>query len=122
MKAVILGCLLVAAPCAAQDKFATSVYLAGASLDIGSTWHNLRGGYTETDPLYAFTKDKPIGVVLSLAITDAATMWMAHHYAPTHPKIVRAILFTLGGVRAGQGMRNIAIWHAPIVTAIHPTT
>lgn len=114
MKIVLLTCLLFAAPCAAQDRFATTVFLGGATFDNATTWHNLSGGYTEGNPMYAFVKDQPKGVLISLAITDAATLWLAHHYAQTHPKIVKAMLFGLGGVRTYQGVRNIAIWHPAV--------
>ena len=124
MKTVVaVFLLLCAAPAVAQDRLATSVFLGGVIADDLTTWHNMRNGHAETDPLYGFVKESPKGVMISLAVTDALTLWLAHRYAPTHPKIVRAVLFGLGGIRFGQGVRNTTIWIASVpalITEIHP--
>ncbi len=119
MKAILAVLMLViAAPSFAQDRVATTFYLTGAIADTATTWRNAKAGHEETDPLYHFTKDQPIGMVLSLALTDTVTLWLAHHYAPTHPRLVKISLFALGGIRATQAIRNARGWyietHQPI--------
>ena len=108
---LILGLLSCAATTLAQDRTATTFYLAGAVSDTVTTWRNANAGHPETDPLYHFTKDQPIGMVISLAVTDAVTLWLAHRYAPTHPRLVKVSLFALGGIRATQAVRNAHGWY-----------
>lgn len=121
--AVLSLLLLLAAPVHAQDRKALTFYLAAAGTDIGTTYRNMRAGHQETDPIYRFTRDQPIGTVLSLAATDALTLWLAHRYAPTHPKLTTAILLTLGGVRGVQAARNAQAWyqdtHRPFDLSAH---
>ncbi len=111
MKPLLLVLLLIAAPANAQDRVATTFYVAVASADIVTTWRNMQAGHPETDPLYHFTAHQPIGTVLSLVATDVMTLWLAHRYAPTHPKIVKVTLFALGGIRATQAARNAQTWY-----------
>lgn len=114
----LLGLLLFAVPVSAQERGPVTFYVAAASADTVTTWRNMQAGHQEADPLYRFTRDQPIGTVLSLAMTDALTLWLAHRYSPTHPKMVRVALFTLGGIRIAQAARNTRIWyldtHLPI--------
>ena len=118
MKHLLLAALLLAAvPAHAQDRWTTTFYLGAAVADEASTWRNMRGGYVETDPLYRLTQNQPIGTTISLAITDVVTLWLAHRYAPTHPKIVRFTLLSLGSIRAYQAARNIAIYQ-PILNLL----
>lgn len=110
---LIVGMLTIAAPALAQDRWTTAAFLGGALADDATTWRNMRGGYAESDPLYRLTQNQPKGTLISLAITDAVTLWLAHHYAPTHPKAIRVVLLSLGGLRAFQAARNISAF-API--------
>jgi hypothetical protein len=105
-----LAILLMTVSIHAQDRTATTLFLTGVMTDDVTTWRNMQAGHHEIDPLYAFTKDNSKGVLASLIITDVVTLWIARHYTPTHPKLVKAVLFTLGGVRIGQGVRNATIW------------
>ena len=108
---LILGMLTVAPAAFAQDRIATTFYLGGAVSDIGTTWRNMQSGHQETDPVYHFTRDQPIGTALSLAATDVLTLWLAHRYSPTHPKLVKVALYTLGSIRYGQAARNARAWY-----------
>lgn len=115
---MMLAVLLCAVQVSAQDRLSTSLFVAGAISDGMTTWRDIHAGHEETNLAYAFTSRQPTGVVISLAVTDAMTLWLAHHYAPTHPKLVKGVLLTLSGVRFSQAARNAHIWytdtHQPI--------
>jgi hypothetical protein len=81
-------------------------------LDEVTTFHNVHAGYVEQNPTYAFVKDKPIGLAISLAATDAVTLWLAHHYAPTHPKAAKIAVLIIGGAHWSGGIRNAMTWAA----------
>lgn len=109
---MVLSVLALAMPSVAQDRIATTFYLSGAISDSVTTWRNMQAGHPEGDPLYHFTREQPIGTVISLAVTDAVTLWLAHHYSAAHPRLVRVTLFALGGIRATQAVRNARVWYA----------
>jgi len=111
MKYLLLGLLLVAAPVSAQDRVSTSIFLGGAIADDVTTFHNMRGGFPEYDPLYHLTRAQPVGTLLSLAATDAVTLWLAHRYQASHPRLVRVVLFSLGGIRLGDAIHNTHGWN-----------
>lgn len=112
VRRIALLLLLIPQSVRAQDRLALGVFLGGALADDVTTFHNMRGGFREADPLYAFVQDKPQGVLLSLIVTDVVTLWLAHRYTPTHPRIVKIVLFTLGGIRIGDSVHNVLAWNA----------
>lgn len=115
--------LLIAAPLRAQDRSATSIFLGGAVFDDVTTWRNMQAGHTENNPLYASMRDKPKAVALSLIVTDVLTLWLAHRYTPTHPKLVKVVLLTFGGIRLTEGVTNARAWyldtHRPFDLSAH---
>lgn len=104
---IVVLVLLSASSARAQDRGATAFFLAGAAADDITTWRNMRAGHPEESPLYFYGRDQPKVVLLSLVITDAVTLWLAHHYAPRHPKLAKFALYSLGTMRAGYGVYNL---------------
>lgn len=112
MKHLLLVALLLfaALPAHAQDRWTTTFYVSAAAADEVTTYRNMRRGYWESDPLYRFTQQQPTGTLLSLVATDVVTLWIAHHYAARHPKLVRFTLLSLGGIRAYQAVHNVVTY------------
>lgn len=95
-------------------KLPTAVFLAGATLDNVSTQHFLhRGGIDEINPMLKFANNDPVVIGVAAATTDALTLWLAHKYAPKHPKLMRAVLIGVGSVRMSFGFHNLGVNPVP---------
>lgn len=95
-------------------KLPTAVFLAGATLDNVSTQRFLhRGGIDEINPMLKFADNDPVVIGVSAIATDALTLWLAHKYAPKHPKLVRAVLIGVGSVRMSFGFHNLGVNPVP---------
>ena len=113
--------VVVSATAAAQTtetrpalKLPTAVFLAGAALDNISTQHFLhRGGIDEINPMLKFANNNPVVIGVAAAATDAITLWLAHKYAPKHPKLMRAALIGVGSVRMSFGFHNLGVDPVP---------
>lgn len=106
---LVLTWLLIASAAHAQDRKATMFFLAGAASDDITTWRVMQAGHIEEDPLYFYAREKPKGVIASLVVTDIVTIWLAHHYAASHPKLAKFALYSLGAMRIQAAIHNVRL-------------
>ena len=89
-------------------KIPTTVFLAAASADWVSTGVALsQPGFTERNPMLAFTRSNPAGTVAALVASDLVGAWVINRFvAPRKPTLAKVLLYSFAAARVGMAMHN----------------